>query len=102
MNNKALLVGLMSIFIFSIISNGVMAFEPTYSCANDTHLTTRIDLDVGSRVITIEENRPCEFGCDNSTWLSLGYPNCIESPVQTVIIGITIIALFIILMRFLL
>ena len=61
--------------------------------------TVRID---GTPVILeLEDIYECNFGCQNESYLFLGYPACEESSLLLIFIGIIIIIMFILIMRFL-
>ena len=97
MDNKKIFVVSVIVIIATIILfvGEVVAID--YCDGDDLYENITVD---GTTINLLSES--CEYGCENVTWTTLGNPGCVENPIMTVIIGIIIVVLFIILMRFLL
>jgi len=103
MKKEMVLWGMSTIVLIITISPGVKAFQPVYKCVNESHLGVTLDIEIGSQTFPIEQNSIyCEYGCNDHTWISFGNPSCRENPIQLVLVGVIIVILFILLMRFLL
>ena len=88
---------IISVMVFSLLL-AVLPVDALNYCDGD-NLYENITVD-GTVINLLVES--CDRGCENITWSTLGNPGCVENPLMVVIIGIIIVVLFILLMRFLL
>lgn len=88
---------IISVMMFSLLLAVLPVDAIDYCDGDDLYENITVD---GTTISILSES--CEYGCENVTWTTLGNPGCVENPLMTVIIGIIIVVLFIILMRFLL
>ena len=96
MDNKITFV-IMCMILALVVCIPFPANAVKYCVDNTLYENFTID---GTVINTIDEN--CSYGCDTYTWSTLGETGCKESPLVVVLIGILLIILFILLMRFLL
>lgn len=56
------------------------------------------EIQINGETVTID-NLECQYGCQNESYIMLGYPSCQESDILMVFLAIILIILFIALMR---
>lgn len=77
------------------IPNITMEYEIQFCYDADyLYIKTKDASENGTSVFN-EYLKYCDYGCDNYTWITLGYPSCKESPMQLLIIESVIVIVFI-------
>jgi len=95
-SNKKPLVFVVGVTLAAILLFMSYNVEAVRYCDGDL---LKENITVDDTVISIELD-DCLNGCESETWLTLGQPGCVETDIQIILIGIVIMILFILLMRF--